>query len=953
MPPPATSPHDAPALDRTPTLGPRTELGAGATAGTDGAALCGEPREDDRYELLAEHGRGGLGRVMRARDRRLGRLVAVKELLRTSNLAQQLFVREAMITARLEHPGIVPVHEAGRWANGDPYYVMKLVSGRTLKEVMAGAQTLGDRLALLPHLIAVAEAVGYAHSEEVVHRDLKPTNVLVGEFGETVVIDWGLARDLRAIDAVPLEVLGPTGSPPGNGPTVTGRVIGTPQYMAPEQARGEPVGTAGDVYALGAMLYELLAGHPPVEGDSVKSLLDQVHAGPPRALAQVAPEVPQDLDAVVAKAMARSPRDRYPTARELAADLKRFQTGQLVTAQRYGRWRLLRRWVVRNRGYVAMASLAGAAIAVVAIAMLARVFEERRVADARRAEAEVARAAAEHGAHELIVAQARGALASDPTSTLAWLKRYPIDATTAAPLRSLIDEAEAAGVARHVWPTGDRKHGLVLASDGGYVAIGEADGRVRVYDTAAGAARWVGIAGPPVAAVAARPGTDELFVADARGALSVVDTASGLRTPLGTVGATVDELVGARGGALLIHTADGWLRRAPDGGAPQAMFPPGRKNDHLTEAIDRVSGEVRVGHGADGGVRVWRGDAPDVKAAVVPGIPHALAVTSDGALALVATTAAAYRVDLASGEVRHLFALAAEVNQIVIDDNDRRAALVGKGNDVYLIDLATATVDVKRGHADGVFMAAFDQRGDRLVTAGDEGSVRVWDLGTGDVRELRGHKDDVVTVAISKDGHTVLSTSYDQTMRLWRLDDRRTTVIGHLDDVRMMAAIGRDQVRVLSFGARARGRRRSRDPDLDRADRRRGDLADAGLAVGRRADRAVPPEPDPGAAVARRDHPGVADRRRHRLVAGHPRRPGGDQRRRVRRGDPPGRARQHAADPGRARRDRGALGRRRDGAGPRSGRLPGARARDGRRAGRADPRGAGRHRDGAGGVHPR
>jgi serine/threonine protein kinase len=204
--PPPPSPELA--IDRTQTLGPRTDS-VTATPRTplqiEGTALgADELREDDRYELLAEHARGGLGRVMRARDRRLGRVVAVKELLRTSDLAQQLFVREAMITARLEHPGIVPVHEAGRWATGDPYYVMKLVSGRTLKEVIAGARTLVDRLALLPHLIAVCEAVGYAHSEQVVHRDLKPTNVLVGEFGETVVIDWGLARDLRVIDAVPL-----------------------------------------------------------------------------------------------------------------------------------------------------------------------------------------------------------------------------------------------------------------------------------------------------------------------------------------------------------------------------------------------------------------------------------------------------------------------------------------------------------------------------------------------------------------------------------------------------------------------------------------------------------------------------------------------------------------------------------------------------------------------------
>ena len=317
--------NDQLALDRTQTLAPRGDVPpapvvARASAGIE---VVEDPQGDDRYELLAEQGRGGLGRVVRARDRHLGRTVAVKELLRKSDLAETMFVREAMITARLEHPGIVPVHEAGRWPNGDPYYVMKLVEGRTLKEVIAAATSLGDRLALLPHLIAVAEAVGYAHSEGVVHRDLKPANVLVGEFGETVVIDWGLARDLRG-EVAPLEAVAASpDSPlsPVSAQTVSGRVIGTPQYMAPEQARGEAVGTTGDVYALGAMLYELLSGRPPIEGETVQNLLDQVHAGPPRPLGAAAPGVPADLEAIVAKAMARLPAERYPSARELAADL--------------------------------------------------------------------------------------------------------------------------------------------------------------------------------------------------------------------------------------------------------------------------------------------------------------------------------------------------------------------------------------------------------------------------------------------------------------------------------------------------------------------------------------------------------------------------------------------------------------------------------------------------------
>ncbi|MBA2543504.1 MAG: serine/threonine protein kinase, partial [Deltaproteobacteria bacterium] len=196
MPPP-------PVPDRTETLSPRDSNGE-VNEVIDIVERERPIGADDpeRYEQVCEHARGGLGRVVRAVDKRLGRTVAVKELLpRAANGStaanEARFLREALITARLEHPGIVPVHEAGRWPSGDPYYVMKLVEGRTLKELIHASSTLRDRLSLLPHVTAVADAVGYAHSQGVIHRDLKPSNVIVGEFGETIVVDWGLARDTR------------------------------------------------------------------------------------------------------------------------------------------------------------------------------------------------------------------------------------------------------------------------------------------------------------------------------------------------------------------------------------------------------------------------------------------------------------------------------------------------------------------------------------------------------------------------------------------------------------------------------------------------------------------------------------------------------------------------------------------------------------------------------------
>jgi len=226
----------------------------------------------DLYAREGEVARGGMGRIMAARDRRLGRAVALKELHQESASSARRFVREALVTARLQHPSIVPVYEAGRWPEGVPFYAMKMVSGRSLDAVIRSTPTLAGRLALLPHVIAVAEAIAYAHSERIIHRDLKPANVLVGSFGETVVVDWGLAKDLSrpAGDDPSAERL-PVVS--GTDATIVGTVLGTPHYMPPEQARGEGVDERADVYALGAILYYLMTGAPPHAGKTATEAL--------------------------------------------------------------------------------------------------------------------------------------------------------------------------------------------------------------------------------------------------------------------------------------------------------------------------------------------------------------------------------------------------------------------------------------------------------------------------------------------------------------------------------------------------------------------------------------------------------------------------------------------------------------------------------------------------------
>ena len=304
--------------------------------------------ERENYEIIGEVAIGGIGRVRRAREARLGRPVALKELIvEATPDAEARFIREALITARLQHPSIIPIYEAGRWPSGELFYAMKLVSGRSLAEAIEG-RSYEQRLALLPHVIAATEAIAYAHSRNILHRDLKPSNILVGEFGETMVIDWGLAKDLSEHRRPSPPGLLPSRGPDfdsysrgegdrdgdGDGLTLAGSVIGTPAYMPPEQASGHPVDERADVYALGAILYHVLAGTVPYEGEYPAQLVRRVVAEPPIPLPQRQPGIPRPLMTIVEKAMARSPLDRYPTARELAEALRSFRVDELVVAHR-------------------------------------------------------------------------------------------------------------------------------------------------------------------------------------------------------------------------------------------------------------------------------------------------------------------------------------------------------------------------------------------------------------------------------------------------------------------------------------------------------------------------------------------------------------------------------------------------------------------------------------------
>jgi WD40 repeat protein len=796
--------------DRTQTIAPRGESVRGteptirargtpdwdASAPSPGVSL---PIDDpERYRDATEHARGGLGRVVRARDVRLGRTVAVKELLKKSPIAEQLFVREALITARLQHPGIVPVHEAGRWPSGEPYYVMKLVQGRSLKEVIGTRKTLAERLGLLPHVITVAEAIGYAHSEQVIHRDIKPANVVVGDFGETVVVDWGLARDgKRDVPEVDLELGDQSGSGESRTSTVSGKVIGTPQYMPPEQARGDIVDQRADVYALGALLYETLTGQPPYAGPDSQSILAQVVAGPPRPIVELAPGLSTDLQAIVAKAMCRDVRDRYSSGKELAEDLKRYQTGQLVTAHTYRTRDLLGRWLQRHRGQVAVAAFGSLLMIAIAIGFVRRIVEERNTARRESVRAETALSAASERQQQLVMLQARTSLRRDPTATVAWLKTYPEDAPDQGELPTLLAEALAAGVARHVWNEKDWVYDAAFSPDGRSVALASKSGDVRLYGVAGGEPRSIGHHEGGVYTIAFSPDGSILATGGIEGAIVLWDVASAkrLRT-LSAKSGQIKQMTFSADGKRLLSEAERTTGFEWDltTGASRELRP--IDADMFWVAVsprDWSRALVAPAHGdlliADG-----RGVRPLAK---LGGVAVHIAVSNGGRFGVVHDGANVMTVDMSTGALRTLAPYAGHVGRISFTEDDSKIAVGGDLHDVLVIELATGKVQTLRGHFDQVYQVAFTRDGSRLLTSSDDSTARVWDLAHGGSRVLRGHDDDIFMAHFSPDETMVITASADRSVRLWQLASAELQVLGGSGGIVTDMAMSGDGARVL------------------------------------------------------------------------------------------------------------------------------------------------------------
>lgn len=767
---------------------------SGAHLSIEGLPLA----DPGHYDIREEVARGGLGRIVAAFDNRLSREVALKELVVRHPVSEARFRREAKLTASLQHPAIIPVHDAGVWKDGQPFYAMKLVDGQSLASAISTTRTYEQRIAMLPHVVDVAEAMAYAHSQRIIHRDLKPANILVGAFGETVVIDWGLAKDLDR-SRIADDLLVETSEKPSGYNTSEGAVLGTPAYMPPEQANGEKVDERADVYALGALLYHLLAGKRPFFDVPASELLEVVGEQRPDPLMELVPEAPADLVAIVDKAMALEPEQRYANAGELADELGRFTTGQLVGAYKYSSQELMVRFLRRHRRVLVTVGVSLSILLAYGVWSLVRITSERnRAEDAvaiqrqLRQEAEVAaerevvlRSDAQARNRSLIVSQARFYLASDPTAAIATLKQLDESVPGAA---SIVAEAQELGVARHVLRNPERD-------------------QIRAVDVAAGIVAW---------------SDDGGHVAVAKGAnIELLDLHDGKRVPALQLTRDGQHLVtGGYDRQVLVTHVESRKSRAL-GKTPGRVLDVAVSPDGASVAAICSSGQITIWPIAGGTPQTWTTAVG--RSAFVRFAPNGLHLATGSHQNTVLL------IDLTTDRSTYLSGHNKQINDAQFTPDSTHLATASADGKVRIWTVTGDPVRVLNGHNSAIQALAFSPSGDLLASGDMSGQVRVapwrsggtrllgqheervtdiafalgssvvvsasWDktarmfsVAGGGTRELRGHRDVITSMAVSDDGATLVTGSWDTHARVWNLTTPgRKVLSGHTVGVKTVA----------------------------------------------------------------------------------------------------------------------------------------------------------------------
>jgi WD40 repeat protein/serine/threonine protein kinase len=684
-----------------------------------------------RFRILRPHATGGLGQVSVALDQELNREVALKELLPKlagSPVSRERFLQEAEITGALEHPGIVPVYALGRGSDGRPFYAMRLVKGDSLKTAIEsfhrpdnpnrkdpGARQLALRQ-LLGRFIDVCNAIEYAHSRGVLHRDLKPGNIMIGKHGETLVVDWGLAKAVGKKEIETDEAtLRPSFSISSSGHTLPGSAVGTPGYMSPEQAAGklDELKPTTDVYCLGATLYHVLTGKPPFERHSdLAGILARVQRGdfrPPRA---VESNVPPPLEAICLRAMSLKPADRYPSASALADDLEHWLADEPVSAAPDSPSQRLGRLARKHRGYVRAGALALLLVAVVSTVAALLIDEQRRhnatlanektqLADEKATLAESERQAKTEAQQ---LAQERGRLANRNAQLAEDERLARLDTER----QLLIARAERLAALSHTTRPESPEISLTLAIESGLAAHADDGGPLPTSHQALL---------DSLSAIGGKP------LVGHHGEIRRV-----MISPDGRWIVTVSQDMTVR---LWDLTAENPAANS------RVLF--GELEGGFAAAVSADSHWIVT---ADSHVRVWDLTAED------PAAKHLVLKGNQASFPILC------------------LAVSPDSRWVVGGDFDKLAL-------VWDLSDPEAGPRVLAGHEKQVHNLAISADSRWLATGSDDATVRVWDLAADDPganpRLLAGHTDRVSGLAISSDGRWLVSGSYDNTARVWGL----------------------------------------------------------------------------------------------------------------------------------------------------------------------------------------